>query len=111
MFQSLRQIDVQKRDSLTCDMDSPKLSTPQSSQSLPPTASSSDITTPALSFSSKGHSARSGSNASSIASSPVPRDSFEGFTSSKRHLTDVKEEPLEREDVDITDALGSQSGM
>lgn len=111
MFQSPRQLDTQDRDSLTCDMDSPQVSTPPSSQPMPQSASSSDTTSPALSMFSKSHAARSGSNASSIASSPAMRDSFENFTPSKRFLTDVKEEPHEREDADMTDALNSHAGM
>lgn len=111
MFQPPRQIDLHARDSLTCDMDSNHLSTPQSSQTLPPSASPSDTSSPALSVFSKGHTASSGSNASSIASSPARRDSFDLFVSSKRLLTDVKEEPLEREDADTKDALNTQYGM
>lgn len=111
MFQSPRREDVSKYDGLACDKSSPQLSTPQTSQPLPPSASSSDTTSPALSLFSKAHTAKSGSNASSIASSPALRDSFEIFTSSKRLLTDVKEEPLEREDADMTDVSSYHSGM
>jgi hypothetical protein len=92
------------------DMDSAQFSTPQTSQPLPPSASSSDTTSPALSFFSKRHSARSGSSSSSIASSPALRDSLDTYSSSKRHLTDVKEEPFEREDADMTDELASHTG-
>jgi hypothetical protein len=110
MFRSPDHIDVLRRDSLTRDMDSAQLSTPQNSQPRPRSATSSETTSPALSLFSKGHTARSGSTASSVASSPALRDSFEVFGSSKRPLTDVKEEPHEREDVDMTDAPGNAPG-
>lgn len=48
-------------------------------------------------FSLRGHG-RFPSSTSSPASSPVLRDSMDGFGSGKRPLTEVKEEPLERED-------------
>ncbi|ERF75588.1 hypothetical protein EPUS_04568 [Endocarpon pusillum Z07020] len=91
-------------------MDPAQVSTPHSSQTLPLSASSSDTTSSASSFFSKGHPTRSGSNASSIASSPAVRDSLDMYNSSKRHLTDVKEEPLELQDAEMMEAAGSQSG-
>ncbi len=48
-------------------------------------------------FSLRGHG-RFPSSTSSPASSPVMRDSMDGFGSGKRPLTEVKEEPLEPED-------------
>lgn len=111
MFQPPRPVDVQKHDSLTCVMDSPQLSTPPpTAQPLPSSASSSNTPSPALSLFSKGPTARSGSTASSVDSSPALRDSFENFSSSKRLLTDVKEDPLEREDAGMTDTSSNHSG-
>lgn len=48
-------------------------------------------------FSLRGHS-RFPSSASSLASSPIVRESMDGFGTQKRPLTDVKEEPHEREE-------------
>lgn len=110
MFQCPPQIETQTDDIITCDMDSAQVSTSQSSQPLPLSASSSDTTSSASSFFSKGHSTRSGSNASSIASSPAARESLDIYNSSKRHLTDVKEEPLEQQDADMMEAVSSQPG-
>lgn len=111
MFHPPRLADVPKHHGLTCAMDASQRTTPPpSSQPLPSSASSSNTTSPALSLFSKGHTPRSGSNASSIASSPALRDSFENFTSSKRLLTDVKEEPFEPEDAGMTDTSSSHSG-
>jgi len=69
------------------------------------TATLSDATSsPALSFFSKGHSARPGSSISSIASSPLPLESTDSLGIPKRFLEDVTEEPHEREnDFDVTD--------
>lgn len=110
MFQCPQQIETQKDDIITCSMDPAQVSTPHSSQPLPLSASSSDTASSASSFLSKGHPTRSGSNASSIASSPPVRDSLDIYNSSKRHLTDVKEEPLELQDAEMMEATGSQSG-
>ena len=87
-------------------MDSPQLSTPANAQPPGHSATVSDPTSsPALSFFSKGYSARSGSSGSSIASSPVPRESVDGLGIPKRLLEDVTEEPHEREhDFDTTDS-------
>ena len=62
-------------------------------------------------FSLRGHS-RFPSSTSSLASSPIMRDSMDGFGPQKR-LTKVKEEPQEREDdfemVDnVDDSRGDQ---
>lgn len=56
---------------------------------------SSAPTTPTVSV--RGHS-RFSSSASSLASSPTMRESIDGFGSQKTPLSDVKEEPLEREE-------------
>lgn len=58
-------------------------------------------------FSLRGHG-RFPSSTSSPASSPVMRESMDGFSSGKRPLTEVKEEPLEREDdYDMVGGLDS----
>lgn len=60
--------------------------------------SSADMPSPTTpTFSLRGH-ARFPSSTSSLASSPIMRESTDGFGSQKRPLTDVKEEPHEREE-------------
>lgn len=69
---------------------------PESQQSQ--TTASSDFPSPNTpTFSLRGH-ARFPSSTSSLASSPVMRDSMDGFGSSKRPLTEVREDPQERDD-------------
>ena len=69
----------------------------------------SDLPSPTTpTFSARGHG-RFPSSSSSLASSPVVRESMDGFGSAKRPLTEVKEEePLERDDdlemVDCSEA-------
>lgn len=86
-----------KRESMVV-VDSPVLSTTgyplQSSQS----SASSELPSPITpTFSTRGHS-RFPSTNSSLASSPPMRDSLDGFGVGKRPLTEVREEPLERDD-------------
>ena len=82
-------------------MESPRLSTPADTKSQTAhshSATSSDTTSsPSLSFFSKNYSARTGSSASSLASSPAPRESQDGFGPGKTILEDVTEEPQERD--------------
>ena len=61
--------------------------------------SSADVLSPPTSptFSIRGHS-RFPSSTSSLASSPTMRESIDIFASQKTPLSDVKEEPLEREE-------------
>ena len=59
--------------------------------------SSAILTSPTTSSFSRGHSSRG--SGSSIASSPIPRDSLDMFGVAKR-LEDVTEEPHERDDFD-----------
>lgn len=66
-----------------------------STSSTPSEDLSSAPTTPTVSL--RLHS-RFPSSASSIASSPTMRESIDGFGSQKTPLSDVKEEPLEREE-------------
>ena len=87
-------------------MYSPQLSTAASVQLADRSATLSDPTpSPALSFFSKGHSARPDSSISSIASSHLPLESTDSLGIPKRLLEDVTEEPHEREnDFDVTDS-------
>src|SRR6266536_2909677 len=92
-----RFMEAKKRDSGDMDLDFSQPLTPhhmqQSSQS---SGSSSDSASPVQSaFSSRGYAR---SSASSVASSLAYTDSMDGFGSVKRPLTDVKEEPQEREE-------------
>jgi hypothetical protein len=86
-------------------MDSPQLSTPANAQPPGHSATTSNPTSsPVMSF-SKTYTARSGSSGSSIASSPVPRESVDGLGIPKRLLEDVTEEPHEREtDLNMTNS-------
>lgn len=67
--------------------------------------SSAEIPSPTTpTFSLRGHS-RFPSSSSSLASSPIVRESMDGFGPQKRPLTEVKEEPHEREsDYEIINA-------
>lgn len=65
----------------------------------------SDSTSPTTpTFSARGHS-RLPSSTSSLASSPAMHDSTDGFGPTKRPLTDVREEPHDKdEDYDMVNA-------
>ena len=77
-------------------MDDANMSSPMSAASQSSTMS--DLPSPSTpNFSSRGH-ARFPSSNSSLASSPVVRESIDSFGSPKRPLTEVKEEPVERDD-------------
>lgn len=71
-----------------------------------PSGSSTISDLPSPTFSLRGHS-RLLSSTSSLASSPVMRESMDGFGSSNRPLTDVKEEPLDKiEDYEVVNGFG-----
>lgn len=74
--------------------------------------SSTDIPSPTTpTFSLRNHS-RFPSSTSSLASSPIMRESMDGFGAPKRPLTDVKEEPQEREDdYEIVDTFEDGHGV
>lgn len=74
-------------------------------------STSSDMPSPVTpTFSVRGHS-RYPSSTSSSASSPVLHDPMDGFGTPKRPLTDVKEEPLEREEgFEIVNSFSNHSG-
>lgn len=66
---------------------------------------------PSPTFSSRGHS-RMQSSTSSLPSSPSMLGSTEIFGSGKRPLTDVKEEPLEREeDFEMVDSFAQEDDV
>ena len=79
---------------------------PQSQHSR--STSSPDRSSPVTpTFSLRGHG-RFPSSTSSLASSPAMRESMDGFCSGKRPLTEVKEEPQERDDdYEMVDSLDS----
>ena len=74
-------------------------------------STSSDMPSPVTpTFSLRGHT-RYPSSTSSLASSPVLHDSMDGFGTPKRPLTDVKEEPLEREEgFEMVNSFSNDSG-
>lgn len=79
-------------------MESPKSASSGHALHLSQSSTSSDMPSPVTpTFSLRGH-IRYPSSTSSLASSPVLHDSMDGFGTPKRPLTDVKEEPLEREE-------------
>lgn len=85
-----------KRESMHMDLPLPPSETSHTlnaSQS----STSSDVPSPVTpTFSARCHS-RLPSSTSSLASSPPMRDSMDGFAVGKRPLTEVREEPLERD--------------
>ncbi|KAK2763908.1 hypothetical protein FQN54_009527 [Arachnomyces sp. PD_36] len=101
MLRLSRLMDSKKCDSgVDMIMDSSQIPTqsytspsPQSPQSVPSSTPASPV--PSI-FSAKTHT-RFPSSVSSLASSPVTGNSTEGLGSSKVPLTEVKEDPLERE--------------
>ncbi|KAL8935189.1 MAG: hypothetical protein Q9216_005545 [Gyalolechia sp. 2 TL-2023] len=86
-----------KRESMAM-VDSPILSTTGHALQLSHSSTSSELPSPITpTFSARGHS-RFPSSTSSLASSPPMRDSMDGFGVGKRPLTEVREEPLERDE-------------
>lgn len=83
---------------------SPELGASANALHLTQSSVSSDYPSPVTpTFSLRGHS-RFPSSTSSLASSPILGDSMDTFGSGKRPLTDVKEEPQERdEDFELLD--------
>ncbi|EEH48402.1 uncharacterized protein PADG_04481 [Paracoccidioides brasiliensis Pb18] len=98
MFRLSHLFEATKCESTHSDMESTQtlpfaIPYPQSPQSI----ASSNSGSPAVSlFSTRTHN-RFPSSSSSLASSPGLGSLSEGFSTMKTHLTDVKEEPLERE--------------
>ena len=95
-------VEARKKRESTMNVDSPSLSGTIHAPSQ--SSVSSEIPSPVTpTFSTRGHS-RFPSSSSSLASSPPMRDSIDGFGVGKRPLTEVREEPLERdEDYDMVD--------
>ena len=88
-------VEARKKEEEDMSLDSPAIShTLQLSQS----STSSDYPSPTTpTFIAKGHGRFPSSN-SSLASSPVMHESMDGFGAGKRPLTEVKEEPQERDE-------------
>src|SRR5215471_10253709 len=86
--------EANRRESADTTMESPYISYPSSPAQQSPY--SSMPASPVVSLFSRTHT-RFPSSVSSVASSPGMGGSTEGFGTMKTHLTEVKEEPLERE--------------
>lgn len=77
--------------------------------------SSAEIPSPTTpTFSARGHSRFPSSSNSSLASSPIVRESMDGFPTQKRPLTEVMEEPHERESdyeiITTKEVIGGERG-
>ena len=93
---------IEARKRAEGDMESPSPTSYPHHLSQSSTLSGS--TSPTTPSSTRGHS-RLPSSTSSLASSPAMNDSIDGFGSAKRPLTDVREEPQDRdEDYEMVDA-------
>ncbi|KAI4157789.1 MAG: hypothetical protein LQ342_008011 [Letrouitia transgressa] len=99
-------VEARKKDEQDSPVDTPGYSL-QQSQSL----TASDLSSPSIPASPVKILSRLPSSTSSLASSPVLRESMDGFAAGKRPLTEVKEEPHEREeDYEMVDGYsGSPS--
>ncbi|KAL9604982.1 MAG: hypothetical protein Q9219_000170 [cf. Caloplaca sp. 3 TL-2023] len=99
-------VEARKKRESTLMVDTMNLSTTGHAVHLSQSSTSSELPSPVTpTFSTRGHS-RFPSSTSSLASSPPMRDSIDGFGVGKRPLTEVREEPLERdEDFDMLDSL------
>lgn len=87
---------VEARKRVESDMDSPNSTL--HCQHLSRSSTLSDSTSPTTpTLSARGHS-RLPSSTSSLASSPTMRESIDGYGSAKRPLTDVREEPQDKEE-------------
>ena len=86
----------EERKRLSDSIDSP--TSARQLRQLSRSSTLSDSTSPTTAtVSTRGHS-RLPSSTSSLASSPAMHDSIEGFGASKRPLTDVREEPQDKDD-------------
>ncbi|MCJ1473243.1 hypothetical protein MMC13_001894 [Lambiella insularis] len=94
-----------KRESASAEADSPDLTTGERNLQQSTSSTSSEPQSPVTpTFSLRGQLRFSSSNSSLASSSPTMQDSFDGFPTSKRPLTEVREEPQEREeDVSMAD--------
>ncbi|KAL8832265.1 MAG: hypothetical protein Q9170_004953 [Blastenia crenularia] len=91
-------VEARKKRESTLIPDPPMLSTTGHTLQLSQSSTSSEMPSPITpTFSARGHS-RFPSSTSSLASSPPMRDSIDGFGVGKRPLTEVREEPLERDE-------------
>lgn len=105
MWRLSQKSEDQHYDHYPVDLDHVQTGISQCVHSLPRSASSSEITSPTPSYFSKMQSTRPGSTGSSVASSPTMRESLDTFTPQRTLLTDVKEEPQERDDVEAVNAV------
>lgn len=88
-------VEAKKRQERTAKLDTSASCTMAHSVQLSQSSISSDYPSPTTpTFSTRGHS-RFPSSTSSLASSPVLRDSIDAFGVGKRPLTEVREEPHE----------------
>jgi len=91
-------VEARKKEDLDARMDSPEFGGSVNALHLSQSSTSSDYPSPVTpTFSLRGHS-RFPSSTSSLASSPVLCDTMDTYGSGKRPLTDVKEEPHERDE-------------
>ncbi|KAI9872600.1 MAG: hypothetical protein M1830_001427 [Pleopsidium flavum] len=91
-------VEARKKEDMDTRMDSPEFGVSANALHLSQSSTSSDYPSPVTpTFSLRGHS-RFPSSTSSLPSSPVMCDTVESFGSGKRPLTDVKEEPHERDE-------------
>ena len=96
-------VEARKREEEYSPVDPSSPAATAHSHQLSQSSIMSDLPSPT--FSSRGHS-RMQSSTSSLPSSPTMLGSTEIFGSGKRPLTDVKEEPLERdEDFEMVDSF------
>ena len=97
-------VEARKKEDGETRVESPEFGASGNALHLTQSSASSDYPSPVTpTFSLRGHS-RFPSSTSSLASSPVLCDSMDTFGSGKRPLTDVKEEPHERdEDFEMLD--------
>jgi len=91
-------VEARRKEDLETRGDSPEFGGSVNALHLTQSSASSDYPSPVTpTFSLRGHS-RFPSSTSSLASSPILCDSMDTFGSGKRPLTDVKEEPQERDE-------------
>lgn len=97
-------VEARRKEDLESRGGSPEFGGSVNVLHLTQSSTSSDYPSPVTpTFSLRGHS-RFPSSTSSLASSPILCDSMDTFGSGKRPLTDVKEEPQERdEDFELLD--------
>jgi len=101
-------VEARRKEEGESLMESPRSTSSGHASHHSQSSTSSEVASPVTpTFSLRGHT-RYPSSTSSLASSPQMRESMDGFGTAKRPLTDVKEEPFEREDdFEIIDSFRS----